>query len=656
MKPRNILLLWITTLLAALLIVSAAAQTDAQSGASPTGHPTAGNGGQHPAQAVDGVSDSATVAELAAAETLSQPDTESRLRSTVSFLAGPDCAGRRTGTDGAEAAAAFLEAVFTKMGLQPAPGLRGFRQGFSLTKGIQVVGEPRVAIAGQELASDQDYTVAGFSGSGHTQQAPLVFAGYGIVAPELKWNSYEQLDVGGAAVVILRGEPRENDPDSVFAGLQPSVYSDLRRKAATARDLGASALLVVNNPLTAPDDNLPELRPTYSAASFDIPVIHVRRELLVNALIGATGLSWHEIAETIDLENRPHSAALEAAVLDIDLEVEKELATGYNIVGVVPGADPRLADEWVILGAHYDHIGIGGPESSQAGSYGQVHPGADDNASGVAAAIEVARRAHTAGGLAGRSLLIGLYAGEELGLLGSAALARDLPVPSEQVHSMVNLDMIGHLREGRVITGGADSAEELAGLLEAPAAAHGLHTDADLSGLGGSDHLSFLRIGIPALFFTTGGFDGYHSPDDTADRVNYTGLADVAAFTYDLVSDLASWPAALTFNPEAAPAVGSGGQRAGLKVTMGTVPHFGSEPPVPGMQIDDVIADGPAERAGLQGGDVIVKILDWKISSIQDFMYALQDCSPGQVVPVAVWRDGEQLDFEVELTARSIER
>jgi len=655
MKPRNSLTLWVTTALAALLITAAGGQTDAQSGATPSGNESTASAEQYAAPPAMSGAEPATLAEAAAADALRQPDAESRLESIVSFLAGPECAGRRTGTEGAEVAATYLESIFAGLGLEPAPGLRGYRQGFSLTKGIQVVGEPRVAIGELELAPGRDYTVAGFSGSGRAQQAPLVVAGYGIVAPELNWNSYADLDVKGAAVVIIRGEPQEQDPDSVFAGTQPSVYSDLRRKAATARDLGAAAVLVINNPLTAPDDILPELRPTYSAAGFDIPVIHVRRDLLVNALIGTTGLSWHEIAETIDLENTPHSAALDSTTLDIDLEVEKELATGYNIIGVVPGANPDLAGEYVILGAHYDHLGIGGPESSVRGSYGQIHPGADDNASGVAAALEVAWRAEQASGLAGRSLLVALFAGEELGLLGSAAMARDMPVPVEQVHSMVNLDMIGHLQEDRLIVGGSNSAEELAGLIEAPATANGLKLDPDLSGLGGSDHLSFLRIGIPALFFTTGGFDGYHSPADTADQVNYTGLAKIADFGYDLLSALATWPAALTFNPDAAPAVGASGKRAGLKVTMGTVPHFGSEPPVPGMEIDDVIAGGSAERAGLQGGDVITKILDWKITSIQDFMYALQDCTPGQVVPVVVWRDGENLTFDVELSARNIQ-
>lgn len=654
MKLRKFRMLWLLALLP--LLITAADDTDAQSGASPKSGEYSAPAAQQPEAVATSAGERVGSPEFAAEAVLSQTDVEARLRDIVNYLASEACAGRRTGTPGAESAAAYLEALFAGMGFEVPPGMRGYRQGFSLTKGIQVAGQPRVAVAGTELVIEQDYAVAGFSGSGSVAAAPLVFAGYGIVAPELNWNSYAGLDVSGAVVVIVRGEPRENDPESVFSGAQPSVYSDLRRKASVARDLGAAALIVVNNPLSSPDDTLPELRPIYNAAGFDIPVIHVRRDLLVNALIGATGLSWHELMETIDLENRPQSALADGLTLDIDISVEKELATGYNIIGIVPGADPALANENVLVGAHYDHIGIGGPESNNPERYGEVHPGADDNASGVAAAIETAYRAQQQGGFGGRSLVIALFAGEEMGLLGSAALMRNPPLPLESLHSAVNIDMAGHLRDGRLIVGGADSALELPGLLEAPAAANGIQTDADLTGLGGSDHLSFIRAGVPALFFTTGGFTGYHSPDDTPDKLDYGGMAQVSGMTFDLLSDLAAWPGKLTFNAEAGPAVGQGGQRAGLSVTLGTVPYFGGELPVPGMGIDDVVKGGPAELAGLQGGDVIIKILDWKITSIQDFMFALQDCSPGQVIPVKVWRDGEELLFEVELAARNIEQ
>jgi len=605
---------------------------------------------QHPGAGAP-ASAEADVSSAAAQQWLASDKQTGRLHAAVEFLAGDDCAGRRAGTPGAELAATYLEQVFKGLGLNPPPESRGYRQGFSITRGIHLTAEPALTVNGAALAAGLDFTVAGFSGSGAAKQVPLVFAGYGIVAPELDWDSYAGLDVSGSAVVILRGEPQQNNPDSVFSGTQLSVYADLRRKASTARDRGAAAVLIVNNP--ANEDELPKLAPTYTAAGFDIPVAFVKRDLLVNSLIGTTGLSWHEIAETIDLENKPQSTLLKETTIDIDVAVEKDLATGFNIVGVIPGADPALAEQYVVVGAHYDHLGIGGPESTTPDRYGEIHPGADDNASGVAAVLEIARR--MAAEPPARSVIITLFSAEELGLLGSSALVRNGAVPVEAMHSMVNLDMIGHLRDGRLIVGGVDSAEELAGIVEAPAAAHGLALDSDLSGLGGSDHMNFMREGVPALFLNTGAFNGYHSPDDVAAGVNYKGLSQVTGFAGDVAATLAGWPVQLAFNEAARPAPAQGRNRGNLRVSMGTVPHYGGELPVEGMGVGDVVPGGPAEAAGIQGGDVIIKILDRRIANIYDFMYVLQDCTAGQVVPVTVWREGEELVLEVELASRNVQ-
>ena len=612
----------------------------------PGGHP-GGNPGGAPAAVEE------TPATIAAAEYLALDDPAAAQRLMVEFLAGPECNGRRTGTPGADLAADYLAAVLEGLGCQPAPDARGFKQGFSVTQGIHVIGEPSLALNGAAVAPE-DFAVAGFSGSGSASGAGVLFAGYGITAPELGWDDYAGVDAAGMVVVALRGEPRLDDPQSPFAGDKPSTYSDIRRKASLARDMGAAALVLINNPLAGDGaDLLPELTPTYSATNLDLPVCFVHRDVLVNALIGSTGLSWHEIVETMDLENSPMSTVLDGAEMDIEIAVEKDLARGYNIIGVVPGSDPELAEEYVIVGAHYDHLGTGGPESVDPARIGEVHAGADDNASGVAAVVEVARWAagHPAG--FGRSLLVTLFSGEEMGLLGSAAVLRNTPVPPESIHSMINLDMVGHLRDDTVIVGGVESAAEFAGLLESPAAATGLSLNRDQSGLGGSDHTNFINAGIPSLFLCTGAFLGYHSPDDTAAGVNYAGLGRVTALAAGAASALALFPGALTYNGDAAK-VTQGRNRGKLKVSMGTVPHYGGELPVPGMGVGDVVPDGPAALAGIQGGDVIVKILDRRIADIYDFMFVLQDCDSGQTVPVVVYRDGGEMTFEVTLAARNI--
>jgi aminopeptidase YwaD len=418
------------------------------------------------------------------------------------------------------------------------------------------------------------------------------------------------------------------------------------------------ALIVLENPFSAPADELPEIRPTYTAAGFNIPVVHIRRSVfegLATAEMDST-FDCAAQAELMDSLGTPASLVFAAARVDMNIKVEKSLATGFNIVGVVPGADAELADEYVVVGAHYDHLGIGGPESSTPERYGEIHYGADDNASGVAVTLEVLYQAIEQREQLKRSLLICLFSGEEMGIVGSTALMRQPPVPPEQMYAMFNVDMAGHLKEDTLIVGGLDSALELAGLLAAPALAAGLALSEDRSGLGGSDHVGFLGAEIPSLFFCTGVFPGYHSPDDTPEGINYGGLGRVADMAVDTVFALANNPSELAFNPEFTQVPGPERSAGKLQVSMGTVPHYGGETPVPGMGVGDVTPAGPAELAGITGGDVIVQIMDRRIANIYDFMFVLQDCEPGQTVPVKVWRDGEELEFEVTLAARSVDR
>lgn len=596
----------------------------------------------------------ATNAETNGVEAIPASDRDQRIREVVGYLASDECGGRRVGTEGCNLAAAYLEEQFKAIGLEPARGSRGFRQGFSVTKGIAVSGEPLVELFGNSLIADEHYRVASFSGSGKCENVRLVFAGYGIIALELDWNDYSGIDVEGAAVVILRGEPQEHDPQSKFGGEQITVYSDLRRKAATARDLGARALLVLNNPIFDPDDELPEVRPTYSGASFDVPVIHLRRSELSSAIVSATGLRWNELVQVMDLDYLPQSCKLSAGGFSIDLAVEKDLVTGFNLIGVIPGSDPELANEYVVLGAHYDHLGLGGPESSAKDRYGEIHHGADDNASGVAAVLELARWAKANPNQTKRSLIVSLFSAEEIGLIGSSAMAKTPPVPHEQIYAMFNFDMVGRLRDDKLFLGGGGTALEFDALFAGMAEQHGLSIAEDRSGIGGSDHLSFLRYDNPVLFFLTGPHSDYHTPDDTADKLDYAGLERVLDFSGEMLARLLTNPASLTFErPPGSPDRPS--RKQAIKVSMGTVPSFESSNE-PGYVMSDVVAGGPAELAGMQGGDRIIKIRDRKIADIYDFMYALEDVNPGDTVLVVLVRAGKELKLEVTLHAKNIER
>ncbi|MCH7471436.1 M28 family peptidase [bacterium] len=579
---------------------------------------------------------------------------QARLREVVEYLSSEECGGRRVGTEGCELAAVFLEQRMAGLGLVPLPGLDGYRHEFPVTRGIRVSGTPTVELNGELLTRGADYIVAPFSGSGSAEAAPLIFAGYGITAPELGWNDYEGIDTEGAAVIIVRGEPQQDDPASAFAGEQPTVYSDLRRKAALARDRGAAALIVLENPLHGGADELPEFRPTYSAANFELPVIHLLWESIDALISEAAGFTLKEVLGAIDSHFTPASMPLGSATLAIDLAVVKDTVPGYNLVGVVQGSSPDAAGEYVVVGAHYDHLGTGGSESMTPGKYGEVHHGADDNASGVAAVLEIARSAMEHRGGIGRSLLVILFSGEELGVVGSSAFVDNAPVVHEQITAMLNLDMVGRLVDGQLILGGTGTALEFEQIIGDKPSLYQLRISEDRSGFGASDHISFTRHDHPVLFFFTGAHKDYHKPSDTAEKINYDGLARVVDFATAITAELLSYPGALTFQEVESP-TRAGGSPGPLKVTMGTIPSY-IDHGQPGMHISDVRPGGPAERAGIRGGDAIVEIDGRAIHDIYDFMYALEDAVPGQTVSVVVVRDGVELTFVVTLAARNIQQ
>jgi len=586
-----------------------------------------------------------------ASPTDSSADVAASLRADVKALTSPECAGRRVGTPGGEVAMHYLEGQLRDAGVMPAFGERGgYRQGFAVTRGIRVAGTPRVELSGEGLENGRDYEVASFSGSGTVEMVRVVFAGYGISAPELGWDDYAQANVADAAVAVLTGEPPQLS-GAVAADDSPTRYGDLRRKAAFARDHGAVAFLALNNPLAAGEDQLPPLEPTYSAANFDLPAIYLKRELLQNSIIHTSGLSWHELVETIHLEGRPHTTTITGVRLSIDLEVEKEIATGFNLIGLIEGADPELSKQFVIIGAHYDHLGEGGPESAAGISSGVIHPGADDNASGVAAAVQIARWAAAQRASLGRSVMVCLFSGEEVGMLGSLAFIRSTPVATGDIYCMLNLDMVGRLREDQLYVACLDSAAEFAPLVSGAAANHQLTVvpGSGAASLGG-DHLAFIQNSIPALFLFTGPHADYHRPSDTADKLNYGGLVQVVGFGEQLVHELSTLDPPLTFvAPEGMP-IGEV-KRVPRSVTMGTIPSFEAHEE-PGYVVGGLVPGGAGEQAGLIAGDRIVKILDRRIANIYDFMYVLADLDPGDTVPVQLIRAGEELTFEVVLAAR----
>jgi aminopeptidase YwaD len=577
-------------------------------------------------------------AAVAAAE---RPAIQSRLSYDVHFLASDALEGRLSGSIGARVAAQFIAGRFRSLGLQPAGDDGGYRQPFTFIAGVHPGPGNALVLdlpSGRRTARlDEDFRPLAFSSSG-SAAGEVVFAGYGIHAPDLGYDDYTGLDVAGKVVLALRFGPDGDDPDSRF---QPHMA--LRRKAADAREQGAVALLVATGPVGSAETAPVKISFDASFADSGLPVVGISTPL-AEALFAGQGFSLADLQRRIDERKEPASRPLGVSV-ELTVDVVQDHATTANVVGLLPGGDTARRSEVVVVGAHYDHLGWGGEGSGSLDpTVHAVHNGADDNASGVAGMLEIARRltAHPPA----RSVLFVAFSGEEEGLLGSQHFVGDPPVPLDRMVAMINLDMVGRPKPGPALTiGGYGTAAQWPTLIDSVNAGWHLDITPSQGGFGASDHSSFYARDIPVLFFFTGAHADYHRPSDDADRLDYARMARVVEFAADLtrrVAELSTRPTFQRVTEE------SGGRRA-YKVRTGVIPEFGYDGP--GFKISGVAGGSPAEKAGLRGGDVVVRFGDREIRNIYDYMYALGDHRAGETVTLVVQRGEETIELPVTLEA-----
>jgi hypothetical protein len=586
------------------------------------------------------------------------------LERDVAWLAAPEREGRGPGTKGIEAAAEWVTSRFADLGLLVPAGRESPLQPFEMTleaklgpaeaNTAELVGPPD-ASGGRRvipLEIGKDFTPLAIGGSGEFD-LPLAFAGYGITAPAEKYDDYAPLDaaggVKGAAVIVLRQEPQKDDPHGAFEGNQTSQHAALARKAANASEHEVGGLVFCNDTDADGDTLLPFARAGEGSDRRTTPILHVRRSLLEEAVRQALGRPLADIQKAIDEKLEPQSAALPGWRLRGRTAIERVQTEGRNILGLLPGAgraaegdaaaiDPR---ETVVLGAHYDHLGYGGANSAAPGEQA-IHHGADDNASGTALLVEVARRL-AAGPKLPRSVLFAAFSGEERGLLGSGHYTANPAVPLADTVAMVNLDMVGRLAGDKVIVHGTGTGTGLEPLVDRLVAAHGLEAAKEPGGFGPSDHASFYAKKIPVLHVFTGSHGDYHRPTDTAEKINYDGLARLADLVTAVVRELATAPERPAYVEVASPQFARGGDRP----YFGSIPDFGK--PGGGYAISGVAKDSPAARGGLAGGDLIVRIGESAITNLEDFDSALRKHKGGETVPVVVRRDGQEVRLEVKL-------
>jgi len=571
-----------------------------------------------------------------------------RARAEVSWLADPARTGRGVGTDGGQETAAWIGARFAEAGLAPAFD-GGYLQRFEAPFRATLKGGNALALGAGALALARDWLPFGFSDDG-TVEGELVFAGYGISAPDLGYDDYAGLDVKGKVVVVAQDFPREVDHASPFRDARHYRFAEWRYKAINARDHGAAALLGVRDVWSheGPDD----LPPWRGQVSSRAGLVAAR---VTAAALARAGVDVRALAAPGEADGRPHPRALGLRAR-LDVEVLHERAETANVVAILPGRDPALAGECVVIGAHHDHLGLGGDASLAPEQTGVVHPGADDNASGVAALLAAAR-AFAAEGPARRTLLFAAFAAEEAGLLGSAHLVKNPPAscPVERMQLMVNLDMVGRSRDGKVYVDGADTARGLRDEVRALSRrAPPLPLTLAFGGEGGygpSDHTSFHARGVPVIFLFTGAHADYHRPTDTAEKIDAEGLAAVARLAYRAARGAADRDGRLEVVRAAGPPPREGRGERGYGSYLGAIPDF-AERSEPGVLLTGVRPGSPAERAGLVGGDVLLRVGATRVLNLQDLAFALRSNRPGDEVEVEWARGAERRTAKVRLEER----
>jgi peptidase M28-like protein/PDZ domain-containing protein/PA domain-containing protein len=560
----------------------------------------------------------------------------------VKILSAPDMEGRASGTPAAARAARHIAAELQRAGVKPGGDDGTWEQAFTVSTGIRL-GESNalrlVAPAPRALVLGRDFVPLTVSADG-ALEGDVVFAGYGITAPDVRWDDYAGLDVRGRVVLVLEGEPRRADPAGPFRRPDAYHYVERSHKVINAREHGAAAVLLVAP--TAGADTLPPL--TGIGQPWSIFALAVSRGV-ADAMLAPAGVTLAAATGAIDAGPAPRSFAVNGARVALQVALVRERGRTANVVGILPGRDTALREETVLIGAHYDHLGRGGEGSLAPDALGTVHPGADDNASGVAAVLGLARAFAAAGG-APRTLVFVAFTGEEMGLLGSTHYVRHPARPLERTVLMVNLDMVGRLRDRTLYVGGVDGGRGLRELVSAQAGGLSLALRGDP--FGPSDHTAFYSAGRPVLFLFTGAHADYHRPGDTWDKINGPGLAEVTAFAARVVDAVATAATPPVYVRITAPPTSV---RGGYGPFFGVVPEFG-ERAGGGVRVGDVRAGSPAETAGVRAGDVIVTFAGMRVETLQDFSFALSGRRAGDRVDVVVVRDGAERRLEAVLAER----
>ncbi|MCW5977484.1 MAG: M28 family peptidase [Bryobacteraceae bacterium] len=589
-----------------------------------------------------------------AAERAAEFDSDRYLQH-VRFLASEDMKGRGTGRPELDKAAEYIAGQFRQASLQPADG-RSFYQDFTVTTKARIGANNRLVVrdAGAEraLKFQTEFIPFNFSARG-SYSGQVAFVGYGITANEYGYDEYAGVDVKGKFVLVLRHEPQEYDEKSIFAGKVYTEHAQLFSKAVNAKMHGALGVLFINDTGNhgGREGDLEKFESTVGPTDAGIPFVQVKAEIAEEWLAQA-GRKLADIQKGIDEDLKPRSFALpETLTVQLQTDLRRDLRTVRNVVGYLPGREP----EYIVIGAHYDHLGLGEQFSMAPSEAGKPHPGADDNASGTAAVIELARY-YAAQPQRKRGLLFMTFAGEELGLLGSSHYVNNPLMPLGKAVAMINMDMIGRIRDSKVYVGGVGTGTTFREVLDSMLDRTELKIEySDLTGYGSSDHTSFTTKEVPVLFFFSGLHSDYHRPSDTWDKIDAPQTAKLLGFIAGVADKLAGEEERPQFVRVVDPHGGKMGAIAGSSAGgygpyFGSVPDFADNPK--GLRFADVREGSPAAKAGLKAGDILTEFDGKPIQNLYDFTYALRAKKPGDEAPVKVLRTDSVVEATVTLEER----
>jgi aminopeptidase YwaD len=580
-------------------------------------------------------------------EFVSSDITAQELRQHIKYLASDELRGRKAGEQGNTVAAEYIANEFRKYGVQPSGDKGSYFQHFDFLSDVKIGDHNKLTVTENGKSTtfklNYDFRPMGFS-QDTSITAQLAFVGYGISADSLHYNDYSGIDVTNKIVVMLRYSPSPEKSKDEF-----EKYSSIRVKAFTAREKGAAGMMLMTGPLDDEEGKLISFSFDRNFGTSGIASLTLKWTVF-DSILHLLGKDLKTIQQEINSTKAPHSFELPNITASIQSQLIKVHSKTANVTGYLEGSDSTLKKEIIVIGAHFDHLGIGGENSgSLSPDTVAVHHGADDNASGTAALLEIAQCLSAHRQTLRRSFLFIGFSAEELGTLGSGYYVKNPIFPLNSTAAMLNMDMIGRLRDSALVVDGIGTSPKWEDIVKKENIDSSLHLKLKPDGFGPSDHASFYGKEIPVINFFTNSHEDYHRPSDTWDKINYDGEQRIAKYVMRIATDIANDSIKPIFTRSTAPSMQPVGGRSGVRVSLGVIPDFTED--VQGFKIIGTRPGSPAEKAGLKGGDIILKFGGKDIKNIYDFTFMLGEFKPGDEVEIIVKRGNEQVNLKAKLAA-----